>query len=80
MQTSYGDVELRLEDHAGVGGNTAPALQLSLTRALVGSLADAYEYLDGVDACRVILLCSRGKAFCAGADFQAGSQRNTVRR
>jgi enoyl-CoA hydratase/carnithine racemase len=37
--------------------------------ALIRALAAAYESLDGDDACRVILLCSEGKHFCAGADF-----------
>jgi enoyl-CoA hydratase/carnithine racemase len=37
--------------------------------ALIRALAAAYESLDGDDACRVILLCSDGKHFCAGADF-----------
>ena len=40
-------------------------------RHLIASLADAFEYLDGVDQCRAIVLASQGKAFCAGADFQA---------
>ena len=38
---------------------------------LIGSIADAYESLDGNSNCRVILLCSEGKHFCAGADFSA---------
>lgn len=37
--------------------------------ALVRDLADAYEALDKNDACRVIVLCSEGKHFCAGANF-----------
>ena len=36
---------------------------------LIQQIADAYEELDGVDDCRVILLCSEGKNFCAGANF-----------
>ena len=34
------------------------------------SLAETYESLDDDNRCRVILLCSAGKAFCAGANFQ----------
>jgi 2-(1,2-epoxy-1,2-dihydrophenyl)acetyl-CoA isomerase len=37
--------------------------------ALMRSLADAYEALDAEDACRAIVLCSEGKHFCAGANF-----------
>ena len=36
---------------------------------LIQQIADAYEELDNVDECRVILLCSEGKNFCAGANF-----------
>jgi enoyl-CoA hydratase/carnithine racemase len=38
---------------------------------LVRGIADAYEQLDGERSCRVIVLCSAGKHFCAGADFAA---------
>ena len=37
--------------------------------ALIGGLADTYEALADDDACRVIVLCSEGRHFCAGADF-----------
>ncbi len=37
--------------------------------ALMRSLADAYGALDAEDACRAIVLCSEGKHFCAGANF-----------
>ena len=36
---------------------------------LIQQIADAYEELDHLDECRVILLCSEGKNFCAGANF-----------
>jgi 2-(1,2-epoxy-1,2-dihydrophenyl)acetyl-CoA isomerase len=38
---------------------------------LLAAVADAYERLD--DDLRVIVLCSEGKNFCAGADFHAAS-------
>jgi enoyl-CoA hydratase/carnithine racemase len=41
--------------------------------SLVPALADAFEYLDQVDDCRVLVLCAQGKAFSAGADFQSAS-------
>jgi len=43
--------------------------------ALIGSLADAYEALAGDAGCRVIVLCSEGKHFCAGANFHGGSDQ-----
>lgn len=36
---------------------------------LMAAIVDALQYLDGVDTCRVVVLASRGKSFCAGADF-----------
>ncbi len=36
---------------------------------LIASLADAFEELDEDPSCRVIVLCSEGKHFCAGANF-----------
>ena len=38
---------------------------------MVRSLADAFEYLDGDEGCRAIVLAAIGRAFCAGANFQA---------
>ena len=40
--------------------------------ALIGELADAYERLDEDPECRAIVLCSKGKHFCAGADLSGG--------
>ena len=37
---------------------------------LIEALAAAYENLGRDQACRAILLCSEGKHFCAGANFQ----------
>ena len=37
--------------------------------ALIKGIADAYGQLDDDVACRAIVLCARGKHFCAGADF-----------
>lgn len=38
---------------------------------LIRDIADAYEALDRDSDCRAIVLCSEGKHFCAGANFQA---------
>ena len=40
---------------------------------LIASLADAFEELDEDNACRVIVLASEGKHFCAGANFGSAS-------
>ena len=41
---------------------------------LIGALADAYEQLDSDPACRVIVLCSNGRHFCAGANFAGAGE------
>ncbi len=38
---------------------------------LIRDLADIYESLDADPDCRAIVLCSKGRHFCAGADFSA---------
>ncbi|KUL26837.1 enoyl-CoA hydratase [Actinoplanes awajinensis subsp. mycoplanecinus] len=40
--------------------------------ALIGRIVDAATALDDDPACRVILLASEGRHFCAGADFGGG--------
>jgi enoyl-CoA hydratase/carnithine racemase len=46
--------------------------------ALIRSLAEAYTALDADRSCRAILLCSEGKHFCAGADFNAESDAEAL--
>ncbi len=41
--------------------------------ALIGDIAEAFEYLDEVSECRAVVLAAQGRAFSAGADFQADS-------
>jgi len=38
---------------------------------LIREIADTYQRLDDEPDCRAIVLCSQGKHFCAGADFQS---------
>ena len=45
--------------------------------ALVSSIADAFEELQR-GPCRVIVLCSQGRHFCAGADLTAGTHRTVA--
>lgn len=40
---------------------------------LIGGLGDALEALDNDSRCRVAVLCSEGKHFCAGADFTSAA-------
>jgi 2-(1,2-epoxy-1,2-dihydrophenyl)acetyl-CoA isomerase len=41
--------------------------------ALIRSLADVYDLLDADHSVRAAVLCSEGRHFCAGADFNAES-------
>ncbi|MBH0121253.1 enoyl-CoA hydratase/isomerase family protein [Rhodococcus sp. HM1] len=42
---------------------------------LIGALADTFEELSQDAQCRAIVLCSEGKHFCAGANFQGGNRK-----
>ena len=41
---------------------------------LIGELADAFEALDTESECRVLILASEGKSFCAGANFSKNNE------
>jgi len=41
---------------------------------LIGDLADAFEALDRDRTCRVLVLASEGKSFCAGANFSKDNE------
>lgn len=71
----FGDVYLEAEGHVTVVEIRRPPHNF-FDAVLIGSLADALEYLDGVDACRAVVLAARGRAFCAGADFQSQTGRD----
>ncbi|MFK7913852.1 MAG: enoyl-CoA hydratase/isomerase family protein [Pseudomonadales bacterium] len=47
-------------------------------QALIASIADAFEALDDDPSCRVVVLASQGKHFCAGANF--GSRDDSTER
>ncbi len=45
--------------------------------AMLGSIADALEWVDATDEARCVVLASEGKNFCAGADLAADNPRTT---
>lgn len=47
---------------------------------LIEAIADTYEALDKDAACRAIVLCAQGTAFCAGADFSKRDEGAETRR
>ena len=46
---------------------------------VVRTLADAFEAIDRDDRYRAIVLCAKGKSFCAGANFGDGSGDRLMR-
>jgi enoyl-CoA hydratase/carnithine racemase len=47
-----------------------------LDNGLIHELADTFESLGKGQHCRAIVLCSQGKNFCAGGDYQPATQGN----
>lgn len=68
----FGDVQLEQVGHVTVVELQRPPYNF-FDAELIGSIADALECLDGLDECRAVVLAAQGKAFSAGADFQADS-------
>lgn len=77
MSKKYGDVEV-----TDLGGYVT---QVEIRRGpnnffdydLIHDLADVFEDLDQDNKCRVSVLVSEGKHFCAGADFGGESDRKS---
>ena len=74
---SYGDVKVRLGDDFVATVEICRPPDNFFAVELIRSLAEAYETLDHESSCRVIVLCSAGKHFCAGADFTGRSGRSS---
>ncbi|MAE93415.1 MAG: enoyl-CoA hydratase [Deltaproteobacteria bacterium] len=65
------ELGLEIREHVAVVEIQRPPAN-HFDAGLIQALADTYQGLDADPACRVILLCSEGKHFCAGADFGGG--------
>jgi 2-(1,2-epoxy-1,2-dihydrophenyl)acetyl-CoA isomerase len=78
LTQQFGDVHVRLGDDyvAEVEIRRPPANFFDTN--LIRGLAEAYAVLDDDPACRVIVLGSEGKHFCAGADFNAQSDAEAL--
>lgn len=72
MKQQFGDVYLQQRGYVVVVEIRRPPYNF-FDPQVIASLVNAVEYLDGFNECRAIVLASQGKAFCAGADFQADS-------
>jgi 2-(1,2-epoxy-1,2-dihydrophenyl)acetyl-CoA isomerase len=73
------DITVELDDGTGVATVTfSRPPNNHFDAALIGGLADAYEELDRGRRCRVIVLRSLGRHFCAGADFGPSGPGSTL--
>ena len=72
MQTTRADIAITLQGHVAIVEMRRPPHNF-FDEPMLTDLADTLEELDAVDACRAIVLCSQGTAFCAGADFGSDS-------
>ncbi len=80
MQDEFGDVTVEVgEDHVAVVEIHRPPNNF-FDIALIASLAEAYRMLDSEPGARAIVLCSEGRHFCAGADFNAQSDAEPLGR
>ena len=73
---TFGDVSVALGDGYVALAEIRRPPNNFFDRALIASLADAFEQLDAEDGCRAIVLASEGRHFCAGANF--GSKESAV--
>jgi enoyl-CoA hydratase/carnithine racemase len=73
VNSRYGDVSISVKDHVAWAEIHRPPHNF-FDDQLILDLADAFEALDRDPACRASVLCSEGKAFCAGVDFTRQSE------
>lgn len=71
------DIEVSIENYVARVEICRPPHNF-FDQALICGLADIFERLDDDPACRVIVLASRGKSFCAGANFSDGSGQDII--
>lgn len=69
MSATHKDIGVSSEGHVGVVEIQRPPHNF-FDNALINQIADAFEAFDRDDNIRAYVLCSQGKSFCAGADFQ----------
>lgn len=73
LQDRYGEISLTLNGHVAVLEIDRPPHNFLSVR-LMRDLADAMEALDDDPTCRAVVLCSAGKNFSAGADFNSADE------
>lgn len=65
----YADIGVELSGHVATVELRRPPDNY-FSNEMIAQIAQAHETLDKIDDCRVIVLCSQGKSFCAGADLK----------
>jgi enoyl-CoA hydratase/carnithine racemase len=69
MSATHKDIAISNEGPVGVVEIQRPPHNF-FDNALINHIADAFEAFDRDSNIRAYVLCSQGKSFCAGADFQ----------
>ena len=69
---NYADIHVDIEDFVATVEIRRPPNNF-FDVSLIDQIASAYEALDNENSCRAIVLCSQGKNFCAGNDFNKAS-------
>ncbi|MBS0220637.1 MAG: enoyl-CoA hydratase/isomerase family protein [Proteobacteria bacterium] len=77
MSATYKDIGISNEGHVGVVEIRRPPHNF-FDNALINQIADAFEAFDRDNNIRAYVLCSQGKSFCAGADFQNRPQTGSA--
>ena len=67
----YADIEVTQSDHIAVMEIQRPPFNF-FDLSLIQQIAEALDRADNNPECRVVVLTSTGKAFCAGANFGSG--------
>lgn len=75
MNKTFGDVEVKDLGNFVALAEIQRAPNNFFDEDLIRSIADAFDELDEDPSCRVIVLCSEGKHFCAGANFSSPGDR-----
>ena len=70
MKENYGDISVTSLPGYVVQCEIHRAPNNFFDLELITDLADCFDDLDAKPGCRAIVLCSEGKHFCAGANFQ----------
>ena len=74
---AFGDVHVDVDqDHVALVEVRRPPHNF-FSLSMLGSIADALEWVDGENDARCVLLASEGKNFCAGAALDAENPRPT---